>query len=345
MKKMIALLVAAVMLIAAVPTPAAAVTAEVSPAHVRLEGYAAADKTQSEYSKWVGFYDDKPDYVDYYNFMLMSYAGALCGDYVYGYIYGYEASGELLSSFYRMRLKDHMVEFIEGASSGGEFVFAMAYNRADGRMYALCDENNPYIATVDLATGALTRVVTIQMSNPVSLGLQCMTCDANGNFYGLSFSATSSKLVRIDISTGVCTQLMDTGLDTFYAQSIAYDCVNNRIYWAHADNSSSYNDGLYVIDMDGYEMSFLGKIGNDDSDLEITALYIVEEQEPAPQLNLGDVDCNGEVNMADLTALSAFILGKGTVSEQGLLNADVNGDNSANVMDLPLIYQLYINTL
>ena len=55
---------------------------------------------------------------------------------------------------------------------------------------------------------------------------------------------------------------------------------------------------------------------------------------------LGDVNCDGQVTMADLSALSAYLLGKGTISAQGLINGDVNFDGVPNVIDLPLIYQL-----
>ena len=54
----------------------------------------------------------------------------------------------------------------------------------------------------------------------------------------------------------------------------------------------------------------------------------------------GDVNCDGQVTMADLSALSAYMLGKTDISAQGLLNADVNGDGNVNAMDLPGIYQL-----
>ncbi|MBQ2517834.1 MAG: MucBP domain-containing protein [Clostridia bacterium] len=297
MKKLISLIVAVMLLMAVMPASAKTVSVnDVQPAHVRLEGYAASDKTGSSYSEWVGFYDDDVTTLDHYDFMVSTYAGAYYDGAVYGYIYGYNTEGTLLTSFYKVNMKDHGVEFVEGASSDGVFVFAMAYNYADNKMYAMCDENNPYIATVDLATGALTPVVTIQLSGPTNLGMQCMTIDGSGNFYGLSFSATSSRLVSINISTGACTELLNTGLDTFYAQSMTYDRVNNRIYWAHADNSSSYKNGLYVIDMATMEMTHLGNIGDNGSDLEITALYIVEDYTaPAEShtLTINYVDENG----------------------------------------------------
>lgn len=70
-------------------------------------------------------------------------------------------------------------------------------------------------------------------------------------------------------------------------------------------------------------------------DLTVTVTYAAN----APSTLPGDVDCNGSVTMADLTALSAYLLGKGLVSEQGLINADVDHNGVANVIDMPIIYQ------
>ena len=67
---------------------------------------------------------------------------------------------------------------------------------------------------------------------------------------------------------------------------------------------------------------------------------------PGPVLNMpGDVNCDGSVTMADLSALSAYILGKGSISPQGLANADVDNNGTANVMDMPMIYQLTLISL
>ena len=70
-------------------------------------------------------------------------------------------------------------------------------------------------------------------------------------------------------------------------------------------------------------------------DLTVTVTYAAN----APSTLPGDVDCNGSVTMADITALSAYLLGKGLVSEQGLINADVDHNGVANVIDMPIIYQ------
>ena len=71
-----------------------------------------------------------------------------------------------------------------------------------------------------------------------------------------------------------------------------------------------------------------------------TGLPVLEISNGAAGGLPGDVNCDGKVSMADLSALSAYLLGKGQISAQGMINADVNGDSNINAIDMPLIYQL-----
>ena len=73
------------------------------------------------------------------------------------------------------------------------------------------------------------------------------------------------------------------------------------------------------------------------SDVTVTVTYTANA---VPAGLPGDVNCDGAVTMADLSALSAYMLGKAQLTAEGLANADVNGDGKVNAMDLPLIYQL-----
>lgn len=52
----------------------------------------------------------------------------------------------------------------------------------------------------------------------------------------------------------------------------------------------------------------------------------------------GDVDCNGEVNFADISVLYLYMLGLGELDEQGRANADYDGDGSINFADISAIY-------
>ena len=73
-------------------------------------------------------------------------------------------------------------------------------------------------------------------------------------------------------------------------------------------------------------------------DVEVKVIYTAVVVPPAGLP--GDVNCDGKVNMADLSALSAYMLGKAELTPQGLINADVSGDGNVDARDLPLIYQL-----
>ena len=242
-----------------------------------------------------------------------------------------------------IRAKSMRIEYADKTIEG-EFVYGMAYNYADNTMYALCNENNPYIASVNLENGELTRVLTVDLDSNnfgMCLGLQTFAIDDNGDFYALTFSATSARLVRIDKQNGSLTALLNTGYDTFYAQSMTYDPVTNRIYWAHADNNSTYNNGIFYIDMSNYTLT---NLGNFDVDLEITCLYVVNDDiEPADLL--GDVDCDGYVTMADVTLLSMYLNGEDPeITAQGMLNANANEDEGVDIRDIAAIYSIISNS-
>lgn len=71
---------------------------------------------------------------------------------------------------------------------------------------------------------------------------------------------------------------------------------------------------------------------------EITVVLNTEDI-PTPTL-LGDVNEDGKIDMADVSALSAYLLGKGELTPQGILNADASGNGMLEASDLSAVYQL-----
>ena len=83
----------------------------------------------------------------------------------------------------------------------------------------------------------------------------------------------------------------------------------------------------------GWDVAF----NNVTSDLVVTATY-TENQTPAGLL--GDVNCDGKVDMGDISALSAYLLGKGELTAQGLANADASQNGAVDSSDLSAIFAL-----
>ena len=112
---------------------------------------------------------------------------------------------------------------------------------------------------------------------------------------------------------------------------IAVNCGNN------ATMALAATGQLFVAGYNAYGQLGTGSTNGSVPTLTPIDVWIFNE---GPTGLPGDVNCDGKVSMADLSALSAYMLGKGEISPQGMINADVNGDGNINAMDLPLIYQL-----
>ncbi len=57
---------------------------------------------------------------------------------------------------------------------------------------------------------------------------------------------------------------------------------------------------------------------------------------------IGDVDCDGDVDFDDVTLLNAYLLNAAEISEQGLINANVNGDNKISSADVVALNKLIL---
>ena len=95
--------------------------------------------------------------------------------------------------------------------------------------------------------------------------------DNKGNLYGVDDSGNFSK---IDVKTGEATTIKNVGFTPAFAQSAAFDAVNNRYLWAsfHIDeSSSSLLSILYSIDPATGKMTLIKKFS---SPIEITGMFI-----------------------------------------------------------------------
>ena len=67
-------------------------------------------------------------------------------------------------------------------------------------------------------------------------------------------------------------------------------------------------------------------------DIDVNAVYV-----PLAASLLGDVNCSGAVEMADVSQLAAYFLNMGTVTDQGLVNSDANCDGRLDVLDISAV--------
>ncbi|MBQ1818528.1 MAG: dockerin type I repeat-containing protein, partial [Clostridia bacterium] len=77
---------------------------------------------------------------------------------------------------------------------------------------------------------------------------------------------------------------------------------------------------------------------NVTGDLVVTAQY--EEAEVPPTVLIGDVNCDGVVTASDISSLFAYVMNAGSLSEQALLNADIDGNGTVDATDASLLAQM-----
>lgn len=70
-------------------------------------------------------------------------------------------------------------------------------------------------------------------------------------------------------------------------------------------------------------------------------LKFIKGDTPGPEPVKGDVNGDGEVNIADINSVIATILNPDVVNE----NADVNGDNEVNISDVNAVISIILSTL
>ena len=77
----------------------------------------------------------------------------------------------------------------------------------------------------------------------------------------------------------------------------------------------------------------------------ITVTVVMHTVEVISTTIPGDVDDNGEVSMTDISLLFMYLNGSSPdINEQGMLNADANGDGEVNILDVTYIFAIIANS-
>lgn len=252
----------------------------VLPSAGQLEAFVVNDQDGSGYFDfWLELNDYAPGKMQATDSMIGVYS-MRTGAYFDGDYYVYDNLGK----FMRIDAADHTKYTVLGTIS--DVVSGMAYDYTTNTMYAVTASSQAYnepvygkLCKVDLGTGALTEVVTLNAP------IHALAADGNGTLYGIGgmlFSDGSSmptKLYTIDAATGQCTEMTqytqglasvnicsDGGMGSFKPQ-MTYDFTTDRLYISATASdkalaqSGTNSYGLVMIQLgDSPAVSNLGKM-------------------------------------------------------------------------------------
>ena len=256
------------------PTVSGSATVTVTEAlpTVNLEGYIAVDPEGTS-GIWGGFADYDPSVIENFGTMGSTFGGAFAGGNVYGFMYDSDTND---TRFYIMNADTHQVAY--PGTSAGRIVVAMAYNHAEGEMYAIAvnDADGRSIYTVNLATGTLTEVAALNGSSDT---IMTLAIDGSGNAYGLSYAATNAVLYSINLTNGNCTAIGGTGHGLEHVQAMTWDHNTNQMFWAQYSKVDNDKGQLFFIDPATGAATLCGTIG---TGAEVTVLYTKNNMPVAP---------------------------------------------------------------
>ena len=297
------------------------VTVTAGGAPVTVYGYAVS-AYDSTVGMWCSFKDSSPESVTAYSSMPTSFAAAVAGTTVYGYL-----NADNGYAFYRMDLESMEPEILSN-SSAPILMTEMAYDYSTGTMYAIGvnTSNGQSIYTIDLNTGGYSEVVNITCFETI----QAFAVATDGTAYGITYG-DDAHLVEINLEDGTTRDIGSTGQSAFYVQSMAYDHENGRLFWAQYKDAAV--NCLYEIDVESAETYACGMIGNR---VELCGMFIPYKA----QYQNGDVDMDGRVTVADAVMTLRHAMGIIELSGQSLALADIDGDNTVNVADAVAIMRI-----
>ena len=205
------------------------------------------------------FTDLAPDIIEHVIDLFGTAGAAVAGNYVYGYTKPVMYSGD----FYIIDLTTWEITFPAGGEAGDYLVYDMAYDHERQRMFAMATHygSDFWLVEVDRRDGSIT---TIAEMNTLGKNAWGFTIDSEGNAYTILASDTGSydrtdtgKLASVNLETGECTIIADTGIPTYFANTMEFDHDNQCIYWCN-----SLSNGLYILDHHTGETEFCGGLYN-----------------------------------------------------------------------------------
>ena len=136
------------------------------------------------------------------------------------------------------------------------------------------------LGIIDYPNGTRTTIATI------SQALYALCCDKTGQLYAVT---QSGKLVKVDKTDGMLTEVGNTGIKPSVMQAAAIDTYTNKMYWTALYKNAAGKDeaGLYEVDLATAQATKLASYPNLD---EFSALRVLapkaKDDAPAPATDL-----------------------------------------------------------
>ena len=285
-----------------------------------LIGYITAAQGDAPSGMWGAFTDYAPQQIESLGNMKAIYAAASVGTT----IYGYTDWGE----YFVIDTTESMEPTFLTGYANGWAVLGMAYDYTTETMFAIYIVGaDYYLGTVNLETGEVTAVGLFT----APAHIYTLAVDAEGTIYGIGYE--DGVLYDIDPETAECTPIGSTGLVLHYIQSMTYDMNTGKLLFANYNN---YIKGaLYEIDPETANATYYGAIGNGAEVVGLLTLYV-----PQTPPELGDVNNDGNVNMADAALIIRYSMGIIDETALDVTVADVNGSGNINIEDAVLVIRI-----
>lgn len=178
----------------------------------------------------------------------------------------------------------------------------------------------------------------------------------DGKFYSMDGELTGAHVMEFDLATGL--MINDMGATGYCSQakrqSACFSKNNpNKMYWngfvnsgmgynnygnwaplpdSDWKNNGKYDTALYEVDLTTGETTRIAKI---DNRFTFSCMWVVEDDEPAGVD--GDVNGDGFVTSADITALYSFLL---SGDDSDIVNGDQDKDGSITSGDVTYVYSI-----
>lgn len=128
---------------------------------------------------------------------------------------------------------------------------------------------------------------------------------------------------------------LNKGLSKIIEYTITPDnATNKEVEFKSSDNNIVAVDEkgtIKAINSGSAIITITSKDGNASRQIKVT---VIDSDVASIDIKLGDINCDGRLNMTDIVRLRKYFAGLETLNEQSLKNADINKDGKQNMTDL-----------